>query len=62
MILQRIDQSIDRSDGLTVNGHSDRRKPSDFRALRLNAPGFDLFVHCLEDMRRRFELCVYGYL
>ncbi|PYX10066.1 MAG: transposase [Acidobacteria bacterium] len=23
---------------------------------------FDLFVHCLEDMRRRFELCVYGYV
>ncbi len=24
--------------------------------------GFDLFVHCLEDMRRRFHLCVYGYV
>ena len=23
---------------------------------------FDLFVHCLENMRRRFELCVYGYV
>src|SRR6266571_2886106 len=23
---------------------------------------FELFVHCLEDMRRRFELCVYGYV
>src|SRR6266581_5111545 len=23
---------------------------------------FDLFVRCLEDMRRRFELCVYGYV
>jgi putative transposase len=23
---------------------------------------FDLFVQCLEDMRRRFELCVYGYV
>jgi REP element-mobilizing transposase RayT len=23
---------------------------------------FDLFVHCLEDMRCRFELCVYGYV
>src|SRR5436190_17039344 len=23
---------------------------------------FDLFVHCLEDMRRRFELGVYGYV
>jgi putative transposase len=22
----------------------------------------DLFIHCLEDMRRRFELCVYGYV
>jgi putative transposase len=22
----------------------------------------DLFVRCLEDMRRRFELCVYGYV
>ena len=22
----------------------------------------DLFVHCLEDMRRRFEMCIYGYV
>ena len=27
-----------------------------------SAEVFDLFVHCLEDMRRRFELCVYGYV
>ncbi len=23
---------------------------------------FDLFVHCLKDMRRRFELCIHGYV
>ncbi|PYX00091.1 MAG: hypothetical protein DMG89_05505 [Acidobacteria bacterium] len=23
---------------------------------------FDLFVHCVEDMRRRFELSVYDYV
>src|ERR1039457_1915967 len=22
----------------------------------------DLFVHCLEDMRRHFEMCIYGYV
>ena len=27
-----------------------------------SAEVFDLFVHCVEDMRRRFELCVHGYV
>ena len=34
-----------------------RRQPY-FEATNL----FELFVQCLEDMRRRFELYVYGYV
>lgn len=34
-----------------------RRQPN------FNSPEvYDLFVHCLEQMRRRFEICVYGYV
>ena len=28
----------------------------------LRAETYDLFVLCLEDMRRRFEMCIYGYV
>jgi putative transposase len=34
-----------------------RRQPN------LNSPDtYDLFVQCLEDMRRRFAMCIYGYV
>jgi putative transposase len=33
------------------------------RQANFNSPDiYDLFVRCLEDMRRRFSLCVYGYV
>jgi len=33
------------------------------RQARFNAPTvYDLFVQCLEKMRRRFGMCVYGYV
>ncbi len=28
----------------------------------ISADTYDLFVHCLEDMRRRFAMCIYGYV
>ena len=27
-----------------------------------SAEVFDLFLECLEEMRRRFDMCVYGYV
>jgi putative transposase len=33
------------------------------RQANFSSPqAYDLFVHCLEQMRRRFEICVYGYV
>ncbi len=33
------------------------------RQAKLSSPdAYDLFVQCLEDMRRRFVMCVYGYV
>ncbi len=33
------------------------------RQPKFRTPGiYDLFVQCLEDMRRRFSMCVYGYV
>jgi REP-associated tyrosine transposase len=33
------------------------------RQANLSSPGaYDLFVQCLEDMRRRFAMCIYGYV
>ena len=33
------------------------------RQARFNAPAvYDLFVQCLENMRLRFAMCVYGYV
>jgi len=33
------------------------------RQARLSSPdAYDLFVQCLEDMRCRFAMCIYGYV
>jgi REP-associated tyrosine transposase len=33
------------------------------RQANLSSPAtYDLFVQCLEDMRRRFAMCIYGYV
>jgi putative transposase len=52
--LRRFQQS-GQSHFLTFSCY--RRQP------KLNAPdAYDLFVVCLEDMRRRFAMCIYGYV
>jgi putative transposase len=52
--LRRFQQS-GQSHFVTFSCH--RRQP------KLNSPeASDLFVQCLEDMRRRFAMCVYGYV
>lgn len=52
--LQRFQQSGE-SHFLTFSCY--RRRPN------FNSPdAYDLFVQCLEDMRRRFAMCIYGYV
>ena len=52
--LRRFQQS-GQSHFLTFSCY--RRQPN------LNsADAYDLFIHCLEEMRRRFAMCVYGYV
>ncbi|HXM64085.1 MAG TPA: transposase [Terriglobales bacterium] len=52
--LQRFQQS-GQSHFLTFSCH--RRQPK-----FANPEAYDLFLQCLEDMRRRFAMCIYGYV